>query len=262
MSEPVLVQVEDAIASIRFNRPEVLNALNLDLARGFLAAVDQVIADQTAKVVVISGEGRAFMAGGDLGYFKALPKAARPAASRVLIEPLNEAMLKLAQCRLPVIASINGAAAGGGMSFALMADLAIAADDASFNLSYIKVAQNPDCGGSWALARLVGLRKALEIALLSDTIDAPEALRLGLVNKVVPAADLRSASLEMARRLARGPALAVAATKALLRGAAMTSLEDQLEAECSGFARLAGSDDFDEALDAFFGKRKPSFAGR
>ena len=148
------------------------------------------------------------------------------------------------------------------MSIALMTDLAIAAEDARFNLSYVKVAANPDCGGSFALAELVGLRKAMEIALLSDTLTAQQALALGLLNALAPPESLHQAANDMAHRLAAGSPLALASTKALLRRRSDGLLAAQLEAECEGFARLSATDDFHEALDAFFAKRKPAFAGR
>lgn len=262
VTQAVLVRVEGAVAEIRFNRPEALNALDLSLAHALSAAVDRVIADAAVRVVVLSGEGRAFMAGGDLNHFRTAGRSERPERSRELIGPASDALARLTESRLPTIACVNGAAAGAGMSIALMTDLAIAADDAKFNLSYVKVGANPDCGGSFALVRLVGLRRAMEIALLSDTLDAQAALSLGLVNRVVPAGELREAGLAMARRLADGAPLALASTKALLRRASGGWLREQLDAECEGFARLSGTDDFDEALEAFFTKRKPTFAGR
>jgi 2-(1,2-epoxy-1,2-dihydrophenyl)acetyl-CoA isomerase len=251
--------VESGIAEIRFNRPSRLNALDVDLAEHFAAAVESVLNDQSVRVVVISGAGRAFMAGGDLALFKAADRSDRPEVSRRLIRPLNLAIVKLAESPLVTIASVQGAVAGAGMSFAMMADLAVAAVDAKFTFSYTKVAVNPDCGGTYALVRLVGLRKAMEIALLADTLDAEEVLKWGLVNKVVPAAELREATFTMARRLADGPGLALASTKALLRRSCVGSLRTQLEAELECFVHLSGGADFDEGLNAFFSKRRPVF---
>ena len=262
MTDAVLFFSDDGVAEIRFNRPEVLNALDLDLGAAFAAAVERALADPGLRVVVVSGEGRAFMAGGDLGLYKGASRDDRIEVSRQLIPPVHAAIARLTESPRLTIACVNGAAAGAGMSFALMTDLAVAADDAKFNLSYVKVGVNPDCGGSYALVRIVGLRKAMEIALLSETLDAQEALRLGLVNKVVPAAELRDQTFALARRLAQGPPLALGSTKALLRRAANANLADQLEAEYQGFARLSASKDFDEALDAFFAKRKATFTGR
>ncbi len=257
----VELHLSGAVAEVRFNRPDVLNALDLDTARAFEGAVDRLLEQRGLRVVIISGEGRAFMAGGDLSYFQRVVSEARPEASRLLIGAMNAAIAKLTQSPLISLAAVQGSATGAGMSLTLMCDLAIAAEDAKFNLAYVKVAANPDCGGSYALVQLVGLRRAMEIALLSDTLDASSALRLGLVNRLVPPDELREAAKAWAHRLAQASPLSLAATKRLLRGAAGASLPDQLRAEMDSFAKLSASADFEEALDAFFSKRKPVFSG-
>lgn len=259
-SEPIIVARQHGIATIRFNRPEVLNAINLETARAFGAAVDAVTADDGVRVIVLAAEGQAFIAGGDLGYFRAA--ADRAAAAEVLIATMHAPLLKLARDRRPVLASLKGAVAGGGVGVALAADLAVAADDVRFNLAYVAVAASPDCGSTWNLVHLVGLRKAMELALLGDSVDAAEALRLGLVNRVVPRAELDDATESVARRMAALSPLALARTKALLRAAVHAPLEAQLDAERAAFAAGAVTADFAEALDAFFTKRKPVFAGR
>ena len=258
----VRLDFNGAVAEIRFNRPDVLNVLDLDTARAFEDAVDRLLDHAEARVAIISGEGRAFMAGGDLGYFRREGPDARPEASRRLIGAMNSAILKLMQSPLITLACVQGSAAGAGMSLTLMCDLAIASEDATFNLAYVKVGANPDCGGSYALVQLVGLRRAMEIALLSDTLDAASALRLGLVNRIAPPGELRQVAEAWARRLADASPLSLAATKRLLRGAMGASLADQLHAEMESFATLSASADFEEALEAFFSKRKPAFTGR
>jgi len=257
---PILVERRDGIAWIRFNRPAVLNAIDLEMAGSFAAAVDAVTGDDGIRVVVLAAEGPAFIAGGDLGYFRA--SADKAAAAETLIAAMHAPLLKLVRDKRPVLASLKGAVAGGGVGVALAADLAVAAEDVRFNLAYVAVAANPDCGSSWHLVQLVGLRKAMELALLGDRVDAAEALRLGLVNRVVPSAELDGATEAIARRLAAQSPLAMARTKALLRAAARASLEAQLDAEKAAFAAGAASADFAEALDAFFAKRKPVFTGR
>ena len=179
-----------------------------------------------------------------------------------IMEPLHEGLEILAGLPRPVVASLQGAVAGAGMSIALSTDLAIAADNAIFTLAYSKLGTSPDGSSSWTLPRLVGLRKAMEIALLSDVYDAPEALRLGLVNRVVPAADLASETDKLARRLADGPTFAFGRTKALLRGSLDNSLHDQLAAEAAGFGACIGTADFAEGVGAFLGKRQPTFKGK
>ena len=148
------------------------------------------------------------------------------------------------------------------MSIALSTDLAIAADNAIFTLAYAKLGTSPDGSGSWSLPRLVGLRKAMEIALLSDVYDAPEALRLGLVNRVVPAADLVAETDKLARRLAEGPTFAFGRAKALLRGSLDNSLHDQLAAEAASFDACIGTKDFAEGVSAFLAKRAATFTGK
>jgi len=259
--EPVVVlTVADRIAEIRFNRPKALNAVNVESAIAFRDSVATACADLSVRVIVLAGNGRAFMAGGDLGYLRDAGEQA-PAAAEQLIEPIHAAVAQLAAAGQPVLASVHGPVAGAGMSLALCADLAIAADDAVFNLAYVKIGNSPDCSATWTLPRLVGLRKALEIALLADNIGAAEALRLGLVNRVVPAAQLIERTREVALRLAASSPAALKSTKWLMRHGLLSTLPQQLAAEAAAFTSNAGSADFREALDAFFAKRPPVFRG-
>ena len=253
--------VNAGVGEIRFNRPEVLNALDLETADAFRVAVDAALEAPDVKVVVLSGAGRAFMAGGDLGAFRRASADKRYDLSRDLISAVHGALLKLENGAKPTIACVQGLAAGAGMSLALMADLAIASDDAKFNFSYVNVAASPDCGGSFALVRLVGVRRAMQIALMSESLDAREMFELGLLTKIVPSPDLRSEVFELAERLAAGPSRSLAATRRLLRVAWNASVSGQLEAEMESFATLSASGDFAEALEAFFAKRKPVFTG-
>lgn len=257
---PVLLTIRDHVAELRLNRPKSLNAINVATSTGLLTLAKQAVNDPSVKVIVLSGEGRAFAAGGDLSFF--LASEDRPAAGRELVNPIHEAIEVLAQAPQPVIASVHGAAAGAGMSLALMADLTIAADDTVFNLAYVKVGNSPDCGASWILPRLVGLHKAMEIALLADNVKADEALRLGLVNRVVPRDELEAATLAMAQRLVASAPLAMASIKRLMRASLQRTLPEQLADEAASFVKNAGSDDFVEALKAFFEKRAPNFTGR
>lgn len=258
---PVLLKVDGPIARIVFNRPKVLNALDVTAANAFLEACRAVAADKNNRVLVIAGEGRAFMAGGDISAF-AGPVAEVAPRVRTIMEPLHEGLEILAALPRPVIASIQGAAAGAGMSIALATDLAIAADTAVFTLAYAKLGTSPDGSSSWSLPRLVGLRKAMEIALLSDVYDAPEALRLGLVNRVVPAADLVAETDKLAQRLAEGPTVAYGRIKSLLRGSLDNTLHDQLVAEAAAFGACMGTADFAEGVSAFLAKRPAKFDGK
>lgn len=254
---PLLQRRDGAVVHLRFNRPQALNAVDSATAAVFLEACKAIQADPSVRVVVISGEGRAFMAGGDIAQFR------DDAASvpETLIGPLHEAVHILTNLPAPVVASLQGAVAGAGMSLALACDLAIAADNTRFNLAYVNLGTSCDLGASWSLPRLVGLRRALEIALLSEPIDAAEALRLGLVNKVVPADALVAETSKLAQRLAASAPAGQAMLKRLMRESFSRDLPDQLVAEQRAFAHCAGTADFAEAVAAFLEKRPPRFTG-
>ncbi|MCK8785348.1 enoyl-CoA hydratase-related protein [Roseomonas sp. NAR14] len=255
---PLLVSHEDGVAHLRFNRPASLNALDQPTAEAFREAVAGL--DGTVRAVLLTGAGRAFMAGGDIAVFhRAGPDA--PAMIAPVIASMHEALLALAALPAPVIAAVQGAAAGGGFSVAMAADLVIAAEDARFSVAYLRLGTSPDCGGSWMLPRLVGLRRALGMALLDEVVDAATALQLGLVNRVVPVDALQDEALAIARRLAAGPREAIAGTKALLRAATGRDLAAQLDAERDGFLRCAATADFAEGVAAFMGKRPARFGG-
>jgi 2-(1,2-epoxy-1,2-dihydrophenyl)acetyl-CoA isomerase len=257
-SLPVLLEREGAIARIRFNRPDVLNAADRPLALAFRDACRAIAADASVRVVVICGAGRAFMAGGDIAQFRDDPAS----VPESLIDPLHEGLLCLSRLQAPVIASLHGPVAGAGLSIALGCDLAIAADTTRFNFAYTKLATSCDLGGSWHLPRLVGLRRALEIALLCEPLDAQHALKLGLVNRVEPAESLEAATLHLALRLAAGAPVAQGQIKRLLRDAWSRELPAQLSAERAAFAHCATTHDFAEGVSAFLGKRAPVFQGR
>lgn len=255
---PLLFTRADGIARLRINRPQQLNTIDAMLAQAFVAACREIAADPSVRVVVVSGEGRGFGAGGDLSAMK----IGGEAAAAALIEPMHEAVKILVALDAPVLASLHGIVAGGSLSLALACDLAIAADNTKFNLAYINIGTSSDLSSSWHLPRAVGLRKALEIALLSETFDAAEALRLGLVNRVVAADRLAGETEILAKRLAAGPTLALGRMKRLMRASLQNDLATQLDLESTEFRASTRTHDFNEALTAFFDKRKPLFEGR
>ena len=257
-TQPVLLHRDGAVAVLTLNRPAAHNALDVPMARAFLAACRHLAGSDGPRAIVIRGAGRSFGVGGDL----AAMRDDGPGVAGQLIDSLHAGVQLLQNIDAPVIASLHGAVAGGSMSLALAADLAIAAEDATFNLAYARIGASCDLSSSWHLPRLVGLRRAMEIALLSDSIDAAEALRLGLVNRVVAAARLEEETMALARRLAEGPTLAYGRLKRLLRGSFESDLESQLGAEREAFCASAGTHDFAEGVAAFFDRRKPRFAGR
>lgn len=256
-TSPLIVTRQGAIATLVFNRPAALNALDLPMAQALLAAVQAIAADPGVRAVVLKGAGRAFIAGGDLATLQANPAQ----GARDLLAPLNATLQLLQQIDAPVIAQVHGAAAGGGLSLMLMCDFVLAAEGTKFNLAYINLGTSCDVGGSWALPRLVGLRHALEIALLGDNFSTDDALRLGLVNRVLPAAELDSATHALAERLARGPTKAYGQMRRLLRTSFDRDLPAQLAAEAQAFDTCAHTQDLREGIEAFFAKRKPQFIG-
>lgn len=255
---PLLLERQGAVATLRFNRPEALNAIDVPMANAFLAAVQSIAADPGVRAVVLRGNGRGFMAGGDLATLRADPVQ----GAIDILTPLNAALQLLAQMNAPVIAQVHGAAAGAGLSLVLMADYVIAAEGTRFNLAYINLGTSCDVGASWALPRIVGVRQALEIALLGEAFTADDALRLGLVNRVVPGAELDSATTALALRLASGPTLAYGAMKRLMRASIDRTLPEQLAAEKDAFVHCAGTEDFRAGVEAFHQRQSPQFVGR
>ena len=257
----VLLDIDAGVATIRFNRPAALNAINIELAVRLRDIVAAAVADAAVRVIVLCGNGRAFIAGGDVAFFRDAGENA-PQAANELIGPMHEITAMLINAPKPVIASVHGAVAGAGVSIATAADIVIGADNSVFNLAYIKIGNSPDCGATWTLPRVVGLRKAMELALLGENIDAVEAQRIGLISRLVAADKLVEETERVARKLARSSPAGLAATKRLLYGGQQTSLCDQLDNERDAFVRNAGTRDFREALAAFFDKRSPNFEGR
>lgn len=257
--DPALLYViDDHVARITFNRPAVLNAIDVNTARLFLAACRSIAGDPRVRVVVMEGAGRSFVAGGDLKVFQ----QDRSRIANDLIDPMHEGLELLVHGPAPLVASLHGVVAGAGLSLALACDLAIAASGTRFNMAYLNVGVSCDVGASWSLPRIVGLRKAMEIALLNPVLDAAEALRLGLVNRVVSADELPSAVDEIVHRLAAGPPIATGNMKRLLRQSSTRSLAEQLLAERGAFEACVATEDFTEALNAFVEKRPARYESR
>lgn len=262
MDEPVLLRLADGIATITLNRPTVLNALDGAMVDGLTAALERIEAISDLRVVVLEGAGAGFMAGGDIRAFQAVMDRS-PAEKRVYFERFihrfHPIIVMLQRLPLPVVARVHGAVAGAGMSLMLACDLAIAAEDAVFTLAYCHLGTSPDGGSTYFLPRHVGSKKAMEIALLGDRFDAATALQLGLVNRVVPAAELDRHVAALAARLAHGPRAAYAATKLLLNQSTGATLDTQLQAEAERFAACAATPDFAEGVAAFLAKRPAGF---
>ena len=261
MNNTLLVDIRDQIATLTFNRPAVKNAMDYDLMIALKTATEAVSDNSDVRAVVVRGAGGSFMAGGDITQFH----AHMDTLPQLIVKEAREfhlAILALRRMGKPVLAVVEGACAGAGMSMMAACDLAIATDNAMFTLAYSNLGASPDGGSTYFLPRLVGYRKALELALMPDRFDAAAALNLGLVNWVVAHAELEARVSTIAKRLANGPTVAFAKTKKLMNQSLDMSLESQLEAEAQAFSDCARTNDIVEGINAFIGKRKPSFSGK
>lgn len=255
-------EVDGRVAILTLDRPDSLNAINPEMVAGLLAASSRAADDVDVRAVVVRGAGKNFMAGGDIRWFReqlALPLEQRRSGFAELITGVHASIIKFKRMDKPVIAAVHGAVAGFGMSMMLAADFAVAAEGAFFTLAYSNIALSPDGGATWSLPRHIGMKRAMEIALLGDRFDANRALDLGLVTRVVPKDSLEQETMALALRLAAGAPGALARTKALLNQSFERSLEEQLLAEQGFLVDCASEPDFAEGVAAFLDKRKPAF---
>ena len=260
MSDLVLTDVRAGIATITLNNPGKLNAFAGDMRERLSAALDQVAADAAVRVLVITGAGRGFCAGGDIQYMVDLKqRGAGYEGLHPLVDAGRAAIERLEKLPYPVVAAVNGPAAGAGMNLALACDLRIASDQATFGETFARIGLHLDWGGSWTLPRLVGLGKAMELAWLADMIDAHEALRIGLVERVVPHDRFAAEVQGLAERLARAPQTSVREAKRSLRAAFGRTLAESLEAEVAAQRACWDSADSGEGIRAFVEKRTPNF---
>lgn len=261
MSDQILLAESDGVATMVLNRPEKLNAFADDMREQFTAALDTIATRPSVRVLVITGAGRAFCAGGDVAFMVGL-KERRSGYDGLapLVGAGGRAIARLASLPFPTIASVNGAAAGGGCNLALACDLRIVSDRASFGESFVRIGLHADWGGTFFLPRLVGTARALELCWLGDLIDAAEAMRIGLVNRVVPHDRLAEETRALAVRLAAAPQTSVRAAKRNLRASWWRTLEECLEAEFEAQAVCWNHPDSDEGVRAFVEKRPARFA--
>lgn len=253
----LLVQQVDGIATLTLNRPEARNALNLEMREALETALRELTSEPSVRVLVLRGAGEHFCAGGDVKLMQARTLTAAEGQARV--QAMNRAVLALAGFRTPTIAMVDGFAVGAGCNLALACDLVVAADRARFGQIFARIGLIPDGGGTYLLPRRVGLAKAKELVFTTDLVEAAEGARIGLVNRVVPAATLERETLALARRIADGPAQALAMAKSLLNRALALDLETSLAWEALVQGMMIESADHREGLAAFFEKRLPRF---
>ena len=261
MYEHILVSEAEGIATITLNRPDKLNAFIGHMRRDLAEALEHAGSDRSVKVVIITGAGRAFCSGGDIAFMAELMERRDSDEFSRILGAGRRVITAIRSMTKPVVAAINGSAAGAGFNLALACDLRIASSNATFTQSFVKVGLHPDWGGTYFLPRLVSPNKACEMFFLGDSIDAAEALRLNLVNKVVEPEELEAATLQLAERLRAAPSIAVAAAKQAIYMSGVSDLDEMLRYETEAQLRCFESDDGHEGVRAFFEKRDPHFTG-
>ena len=259
--EHIQVSEADGIATVTLCRPDRLNAFVGHMRRDLAEALEHVGSERNVRVVILSGAGRAFCAGGDIAFMAELMQRRDSEEFSRILGAGRRVILAIRQMTKPVIASINGPASGAGFNLALACDLRIAANTATFSQSFAKVGLHPDWGGTYFLPRLVTPNKACEMFFLGENIDAVEALRLGILNQVVAPEELESATLQLAERLRAAPPIALAAAKHAVYMSESSELETMMRYETEAQLRCFDSDDGHEGIRAFLEKREPRFTG-
>lgn len=260
--ETIELVMSNAVAVVRLNRPDSLNALTTQVGQEFLAAVAEARA-KGARAIVVTGTGRAFCAGGDLREMQKIATQ-EGKVEAFFDEPLrllNECILLIRDSPLPFLAAVNGAASGGGCNLALACDLVVAGESARFNQAFIKIGLVPDCGGTFILPRLVGWKRATELMMTGKVVSASRALEMGMINAVVPDDQLMSHAMAMADKLAEAPTAAMGRIKELLELSATSDYGGQLEQERKAQIQSGQTKDFREGVAAFLEKRPPKFVG-
>jgi len=261
MYEHIVVSESEGIVTITLNRPEKLNAFIGHMRRDLAEALEHAGSDRTVRVVVITGAGRAFCAGGDVGFTAELMQRGDSEEFARILGAGRRVITAIRSMTKPVVAAVNGPASGAGCNLVFACDLRVASTNASFSQSFLKVGLHPDWGGTFFLPRLVTPNKACEMFFLGETIDAAEAMRLGIVNQVVSPEELEAATQELTGRLRTAPPLAVAAAKQAVYMSERADLDEMLRYETDAQLRCFQSEDGHEGIRAFLEKREPKFTG-
>jgi 2-(1,2-epoxy-1,2-dihydrophenyl)acetyl-CoA isomerase len=261
--EPQYLRFEqkDGVATITLDRPDAANAIDLALGRELMHAAIRCDEDPNVRAVLLTGAGKMFCAGGDLKAFAAHGDAL-PALLKELTTYLHAATSRFARMAAPLVVAVNGTAAGAGFSLAVSGDLVLIAESAKLAMAYTAAGLSPDGSSTWFLPRLIGMRRTQELMLTNRRLSSAEALDWGLVNRVVPDAELAATAFQLAAELAAGPTQAFGTVKRLLASTFSESLETQMELESRGIAAMARSEDGREGIAAFLGKRAAVFSGR
>jgi 2-(1,2-epoxy-1,2-dihydrophenyl)acetyl-CoA isomerase len=257
----LLFEIKDHVARITLNRPDAANSVNADMARELMHAAIYCSEDPSVRAVILTGAGRMFSGGGDLKSFAA-QEDRLPGHLKEVAGNLHLAISRLARMNAPVIAAVNGSAGGAGLSLCCFCDIVLAAESAKFTLAYTRAGLSPDGGSTFFLPRIIGLRRALELALTNRVLSAAQAMDWGIVTKVVPDATLQAEAQTLAAQLAAGATVALGAAKRLLHHSFGESLETQMELEAQAIAEQARGRDAREGIAAFIAKRAPKFEGR
>jgi 2-(1,2-epoxy-1,2-dihydrophenyl)acetyl-CoA isomerase len=259
MYQSIILSTDGPIATVKLNRPDKLNALAGPMRQEILEVLRLIAADDTIRVLIFTGEGRGFCAGGDIGYLKQLRDARNEAGFLEILANGKEIIRSLRSLPKPVIAAINGPCAGAGFSFALGCDIRLASDLASFGPVFARIGLHPDWGGSWLLPKLVGSAKACELIFRGTMVSAAEAETIGLVNRVVPHEQLLPTALELAKTIAANPPGVLRLAKESIYRSLSSDLETAFERETAVQMECFNSDEFLEGITAFLEKRKPEF---
>jgi 2-(1,2-epoxy-1,2-dihydrophenyl)acetyl-CoA isomerase len=261
--QTVVYERNGAVATIRLNRPDALNALSSQLGHDLRAAIASALAEG-ARAVILTGEGRAFCAGGDLREMQAIGQAEGriEAFLDAPLKQLHELIKLIRNTPIPFIAAVNGVCAGAGVNLALACDIIIASDDAAFRQAFVRIGLSPDCGGTFALPRVVGEKLAAELLMTGDSITAERAAAIGMINRVVSASELAAEAAEFALKLAAGPTGAIGRIKRMLNQSFSNDLDAQLALEAQCQLESGRSNDFREGIAAFFEKRPAQFTGK
>jgi 2-(1,2-epoxy-1,2-dihydrophenyl)acetyl-CoA isomerase len=257
----VVVTVVEGVARVALNRPHAANTIDLTLARELMEASLALAGNQDVRAVLLVGEGRVFCGGGDLKSFQAHDGP----LDRHLMEVttyLHAALSRLSRLAVPVVAAVQGSAAGAGIGLACSADIVIATESSQFVMAYKQVGLSPDGSATWLLPRIIGLRRALELMLTNRVLGAAEAMSIGLITEVVPDGELMERAAIVAKTLAEGPTIALGNTRQLLRQSLDETLESQMELESLALSASARTADAKEGISAFLEKREPKFKGR